>query len=52
MGKNKNLKRIQNWDKHLIFFYTIQKCTQHNIILNQGVTEKSLMKNVHMCYIY
>ena len=43
-------KRRQNEDIILIFFYTIH-FAYNFIILNQVVAEKTLTKNLHMCYI-
>ena len=47
--------RRQNEDYHLTFHLHntlyLSKCTQNFIILNQVVAEKTLTKNVHMCYI-
>ena len=52
-GKIENLKRLH---KMRIFIYTIHfaylKVYTHFLILNQVVAEKTLMNNVHMCYIH
>ena len=55
-GKIENLKKeCKMRISILIFIYTIHfaylKCTQHFIILNQVVAEKTDQKNSHMCYI-
>ena len=51
-GKNENLKEEGKMRINiLIFINTLHFfCTQNFIILNQVVAEKTLTKNVHMCY--
>ena len=54
-GKIENLKKDKIRISTLIFIHTIHfaylKVHTKFIILNRVVAEKSLMKNVHMCYI-
>ena len=52
-GKIENLKKEGKMRiSTLVFIYTIHfSYTNNFIILNQVVAEKTLTKNVHMCYI-
>ena len=51
MLKLKFEERMQNEDKHLNFHLHITLCLPESVHKNQVVAEKTLAKNVHMCYI-
>ena len=52
IARSEQSSRIPSGSHHrLKHFQRIDKIVKDFIILNQVVSEKTLMKNVHMCYI-
>ena len=49
--KNENLKKEGKMRVSTLVFICLSESTQNFIIINQVVAEKTLTKNVHMCYI-